>query len=145
MFSSSIIREFKLKPVKVYCEAGKQLAKAERYSGIGQLVSCIKSSGTSDIVVTDMCDEMLTLAVATFTKANVSGTKVEDLIKLISDRSTKVSNSTNILYQWFSNCGKLSLDEYCNKIKQKYLMLIIHIYDHQVNKNSKTFLVSVCY
>ena len=79
-----------MKPAKVYCEAGKQLAKAERYNGIGQLVSCIKHSGTSDNTVTDMCDEMLTLAVATFTKANVSGTKVEDLIKLISDRATKV-------------------------------------------------------
>lgn len=57
---------------------------------IAQLVNCIKQSGTNDNVVTDMCDEMLTLAVATFTKANVSGTRVEDLIKLISDRGTKV-------------------------------------------------------
>ncbi|KAJ8964678.1 hypothetical protein NQ314_004710 [Rhamnusium bicolor] len=86
-----IIQEFKLKPVKIYCEAGKQLAKAERYISIGQLVNCIKHSGTNDNVVTDMCDEMLTLAVATFTKANVSGTKVEDLIKLISNRATKIS------------------------------------------------------
>lgn len=76
--------------MKVYCEAGKQLAKAERYTGIAQLVGCIKRSGTNDEDVTDMCDEMLTLAVATFTKAKVSGTKVEDLIKLISDRATKV-------------------------------------------------------
>lgn len=85
-----ILKEFKLKPVKVYCEVGKQLAKVERYDAIAQLVNCIKQSGTNDNVVTDMCDEMLTLAVATFTKANVSGTKVEDLIKLISDRGTKV-------------------------------------------------------
>ncbi|CAH0552131.1 unnamed protein product [Brassicogethes aeneus] len=86
-----IIEELKLKPAKVYCEAGKQLAKSERYAGIAQLVSSIKKSGTNDNVITDMCDEMLTLAVATFTKANVTGTKVEDLIKLISDIATKIS------------------------------------------------------
>ncbi|KAJ8962783.1 hypothetical protein NQ318_001182 [Aromia moschata] len=86
-----IIQDFKLKPVKVYCEAGKELAKSERYNAIGQLVSCIKHSGINDDVVRDMCDEMLTLAVATLTKANISGTKVEDLIKLISDRASKIS------------------------------------------------------
>ncbi|CAH1163868.1 unnamed protein product [Phaedon cochleariae] len=86
-----IIQDLSLKPMKVYCEAGKQLAKEERYGGIAQLVSCIKQSGTSDAAVTDMCDEMLTLAVATLTKANFTGTKVEDLIKLISDKAIKIS------------------------------------------------------
>ncbi|XP_023016666.2 zinc finger FYVE-type containing 26 spastizin isoform X1 [Leptinotarsa decemlineata] len=87
-----IIQDYFLKPVKVYCEAGKQLAREERYNGIGQLVSCIKlSGGSKDAAVTDMCDEMLTQAVATFTKANMSGTKVEDLIKLIFDKATKIS------------------------------------------------------
>ncbi|KAG5879116.1 hypothetical protein JTB14_031663 [Gonioctena quinquepunctata] len=87
----SLIRDFFLKPVKVYCEAGKQLAREERYSGIAQLVSCIKQSATKDEAMTDMCDEMLTQAIVTFTKANVSGTKVEDLIKLIFDKATKIS------------------------------------------------------
>ncbi|KAJ8925266.1 hypothetical protein NQ315_009094 [Exocentrus adspersus] len=87
-----IIQDFKLKPAKVYCEAGKQLAKSTQYSAIGQLVNCIKhSSSIKDDAITDMCDEMLTHAVATFTKANVTGAKVEDLIRLISDRGTKIS------------------------------------------------------
>ncbi|CAG9863410.1 unnamed protein product [Phyllotreta striolata] len=86
-----IVEDFAIKPIKVFCEAGKQLAREERYSGIAQLVNCIKQTGTKDASVADMCDEMLTLAVATFTKANVSGTKVEDLIKLISDKATKIS------------------------------------------------------
>lgn len=123
----------------MYCEAGKQLAKAERYSGIGQLVSCIKNSGTSDVAVTDMCDEMLTLAVATFTKANVSGTKVEDLIKLISDRGTKVSNKKEILCPthwvvtlWIAmscrvakNMRKDHDDEIAEKNITKYMLLFI--------------------
>ncbi|XP_072390542.1 zinc finger FYVE domain-containing protein 26 homolog isoform X1 [Diabrotica undecimpunctata] len=86
-----IIQDLSLKHVKIFCEAGKQMAKDERYSGIAELVNCIKQSCTNDEAVTDMCDEMLTLAVATFTKANVCGTKVEDLIKLIDNKTTKIS------------------------------------------------------
>ncbi|CAH1984730.1 unnamed protein product [Acanthoscelides obtectus] len=86
-----IIQEFKLKPLKIYCESAKQLAKADRYSGIAELVSCIKHSGTSDADITDICDQMLQQAVGTLIKANVSETKVEDLIKLMSDKAMKIS------------------------------------------------------
>ncbi|VEN53692.1 unnamed protein product, partial [Callosobruchus maculatus] len=86
-----IIQEFKLKPLKIYCEAAKQLAKTDRYSGIAELVSCIKHSGTSDADITDTCDQMLQQAVGTLIKANVSETKVEDLIKLMSDKAMKIS------------------------------------------------------
>lgn len=89
----SIIEDFNLKPISIYCEAGKILAKFERYSGISQLVSSIKQMGSSSETLNNMCDEMLTLAVATLSNANCSGTKVEDLINLISDRPTKVSMS----------------------------------------------------
>lgn len=85
-----IIHDYKLSPVKVYCQAGKQLAKTERYTGIAQLVSCIRSSGISDSAVTDMCDEMLILAVQTLTKANATGPQLDGLIKLITDRAAKV-------------------------------------------------------
>lgn len=86
----SLIEDFNLKPITIYCEAGKFLAKYEKYSEISQLVSCIKQIGSNSDVVNNMCDEMLTLAVAMLSKANCSGTKVEDLIRLISDRPTKV-------------------------------------------------------
>lgn len=88
---SRIIDTFNLKPVNIYCESGKILAKFEKYNGISQLVGCIKRMGASSETLNNMCDEMLTTAVATLSKANCSGTKVEDLIKLISDRPTKVS------------------------------------------------------
>lgn len=86
----SVIQDFNVKPVKIYCEAGKQLAKAERYDDIIQLVGCIKEHGNDNPSIIEACDEILLSAVATFTKAPVSGTKVEDLIKLISDLGTKV-------------------------------------------------------
>ncbi|KAK5647689.1 hypothetical protein RI129_002581 [Pyrocoelia pectoralis] len=86
-----IIVDHKLSPVKVYCQAGKQLAKNEKYSAIAQLVNCIRSSGVSDSAVTDMCDEMLILAVQTLTKKNASGPQLDGLIKLITDRAAKIS------------------------------------------------------
>ncbi|RZC39217.1 zinc finger FYVE domain-containing protein 26, partial [Asbolus verrucosus] len=89
--ASKIIQDFKLRPIKIYCLAGKQFAEAERYNGITQLVNCIKSTGIDDAGVSDMLDEMLAQAVGTLIKANVSGTKVEDLIKLIKDKATKIS------------------------------------------------------
>ncbi|KAF5271758.1 hypothetical protein FQA39_LY08081 [Lamprigera yunnana] len=86
-----IIHDHKLNPVKVYCQAGKQLAKSEKYTAIAQLVSCIKSNGVSDTAVTDICDEMLILAIQTLTKANSSGPQLDGLIKLITDRAAKIS------------------------------------------------------
>lgn len=85
-----IIEDFKLRAIKVFCLTGKQLAKSERYNVISQLVNCIKTTGINDSAVSDMLDEMLTQAVGTLIKANIHGTKVEDLIKLIKDRPTKV-------------------------------------------------------
>ncbi|XP_044264148.1 zinc finger FYVE domain-containing protein 26 [Tribolium madens] len=89
--ATKIIEDFKLRPIKVYCLAGKQLAKSERYNGITQLVNCIKSTGINDSAISDMLDEMLAHAVGTLIKENVGGTKVEDLIKLINDKATKIS------------------------------------------------------
>lgn len=85
-----IIDDFKLRAIKIYCLSGKQLAKSERYNVISQLVNCIKTTGINDSAVSDMLDEMLTQAVGMLIKANIHGTKVEDLIKLIKDRPTKV-------------------------------------------------------
>lgn len=93
----SILQDFKLSPAKVYCQAGKLMAKSERYNGIAQLVSCIKSSGISDSTVTDMCDEMLTHCIQTLTKCNASGPQLDGLIKLITNRSAKVNRQTLVL------------------------------------------------
>lgn len=95
-FINSLIEEFNLRPINVYCEVGKILAKFEKYNGISQLVSSIKQLGTSSEIVNNMCDEMLTSAVATLTKANCSETKVENLIKLMTDRAKKVKPSIDI-------------------------------------------------
>ncbi|XP_060519103.1 zinc finger FYVE domain-containing protein 26 homolog [Cylas formicarius] len=86
-----IIKEFKLNPVRVYNESGKLLAQVGRYGDIAELVTCIKETETNNEIVLDMCDEMLTLAVSTLTKSNVAGTEVENLIKLISDKTSKIS------------------------------------------------------
>ncbi|KAF5289881.1 hypothetical protein FQR65_LT02015 [Abscondita terminalis] len=86
-----IIHEHKLHAVKVYCQAGRQLAKSERYTAIAQLVSCIKSCGINDSAVTDMCDEMLVLAIQTLSKPNANGPQLDGLIKLITDRAAKIS------------------------------------------------------
>ncbi|XP_018333319.1 zinc finger FYVE domain-containing protein 26 homolog isoform X2 [Agrilus planipennis] len=86
-----IIQDYKLNPVKVYCQSGKQLAKAERYIGLAQLVNCIRSSGVSDSTIIAMCDEMLILAIQTLTKANTTGPQLDGLIKLVTDRNAKIS------------------------------------------------------
>lgn len=86
-----IIQEFKLKPMKVYCLAGKQLAKSERYANIAELVTCINNSSADEKAVNEMCDEMLSFAVRALTNANASGAELEKLIKLINDKGTRVS------------------------------------------------------
>ncbi|XP_057660811.1 zinc finger FYVE domain-containing protein 26 homolog [Diorhabda carinulata] len=87
--ASKLIQDFSLKPAKIYCEACKQLAKEQKYSSIAELVNCIKES--NDISIVDTCDEMLHLAVVTSVKANVPGAKVENLIKLIFHKATKIA------------------------------------------------------
>lgn len=86
-----IIQEFKLKPMKVYCVAGKQLAKSERYANIAELVTCIHGSSADEKAVNEMCDEMLSFAVRALTNANAPGSELERLIKLINDKGTRVS------------------------------------------------------
>lgn len=88
-----IIQDYKLNPGKVYCQAGKQLARTENYSGIAQLVSCIRANGIDDTNITNICDEMLILAVQTLRKASSVGAELDSLIKLITDRSIKVNKS----------------------------------------------------
>lgn len=96
--ASRLIYQFKLRPIKVYCLAAKLLAQSELYNEITRLVNCIKVTGVNDAAISDMLDEVLTLAVGTLVKANVTGTKVEDLIKLIKDRGTKVSFYQHLYY-----------------------------------------------
>lgn len=76
--------------MKIYCMAGKQLAKLQRYASIAELVTCIRGSSTDEKVVNEMCDEMLLFAVRALTNANAPGSELEKLIKLISDKGEKV-------------------------------------------------------
>lgn len=85
-----IVEEYKLKPTKVYCLAGNHLAKSQRYTDISQLISCIRSTEENQASKSDICDEMLQLAVRTLIKMDVSGPDLETLIKQISDKSAKV-------------------------------------------------------
>lgn len=83
--------EFKLKPMKIYCMAGKQLAKSQRYASIAELVTCIRGSSADEKMVNEICDEMLSFAVRALTNANAPGAELEKLIKLISDKGEKVN------------------------------------------------------
>ncbi|KAK9880596.1 hypothetical protein WA026_011836 [Henosepilachna vigintioctopunctata] len=89
--ASRLIEEFKLRLGSVYCQTGKQLAKMEKYDEIIELVRCIRSSDCDDKTLITICDEMLTLAVKTLAKQKASATRVEDLIKLITDKPSKIS------------------------------------------------------
>lgn len=55
-----------------------------------ELISCIKSSGLSPEIVSTTCDEVLIISVTSLTKANGSGTQLDNLIKLINDPGVKV-------------------------------------------------------
>lgn len=91
-FAITIINEFKLKPIKVFNEAGKYLAQTEKFGSIAELVDIIrKNSDAGDKTVTEMCDEMLIHAVATLTKARAPEAQVESLIRFISDKAVKIS------------------------------------------------------
>ncbi|KAL3287111.1 hypothetical protein HHI36_001592 [Cryptolaemus montrouzieri] len=86
-----LIQDFKLRPGTVYCQTGKHLAKLQKYESIMELVQCIRKESNEDKILSEICDEMLTLAVATLTKEKAPAARVEDLIKLITDRGTKIS------------------------------------------------------
>ncbi|XP_044744679.1 zinc finger FYVE domain-containing protein 26 [Coccinella septempunctata] len=86
-----LISEFKLRPGTVFSQTGKHLAKMQKYEEIKELVACIKTNFTGDKSIGEMCDEMLTVAVATLSKEKSPIAKIEDLIKLISDKASKIS------------------------------------------------------
>lgn len=92
-----IMQDYHLKAVKVYCQAGRLLAKAQRHSSVPHLVNCIKSSGERDAVVTEMCDEMLVLTAKTLADQNATDKQLEDIIKHIEDKTTRVSNCLIVL------------------------------------------------
>lgn len=97
------MKNYKLKAVKIYCQAGRLLAKAKRYSAVSSLVKCIRSGGEKDSFVTEMCDEMLALTARTLSDHNATDKEMEDIIKHISNRSIKVSTTIVIciLYMYF--------------------------------------------
>lgn len=80
-----------MNPIKVYCHAGKELAKAAKYTNIAQLVNCIRTNEENDPEVTTMCDEMLILAIQTLTKEVSAGPELDGLIKLVTNKLAKVS------------------------------------------------------
>ncbi|KAL1501989.1 hypothetical protein ABEB36_007205 [Hypothenemus hampei] len=92
-YGLKIIKEFKkLKPVKVYKEVGKYFAQKGNFSRIGELVNWIRNcSEPMDSSVDEVCDELLLFAVASLRNSPCSGANVDDLIKLISDKSMKIS------------------------------------------------------
>lgn len=83
-----------MKPLKVYCQAGKILAEEKRYSALAQLVACIQNTGEKDSAVTYECDEMLLLAVRTISNSSFDSHQVDELVKFITDKGTKVTKST---------------------------------------------------
>lgn len=87
----SIATEFKqLKPLKVYKETARHLAKAGKTEAITNLVILIKSA-VKDQRVDDICDEVLILAITILSKTDAIEAEVEELIKLICDKSAMVS------------------------------------------------------
>lgn len=99
--AQKIILEFKLKATKVYSLTGRLLAKKERYGSIPDFVSCIRTGHQDEKVVNEMCDEMLSFALCTLVKANAPGSAMEALIRLISDKGTKVKKN-NFLRTFYS-------------------------------------------
>lgn len=89
-FFFRLIAEFKLRPGTVFSQTGKHLAKMQKYEEIKELVSCIKTNFTGEKSICELCDEMLTVAVATLSKEKSPIAKIEDLIKLITDKACKV-------------------------------------------------------
>ncbi|KAI4468931.1 zinc finger fyve domain-containing protein 26 [Holotrichia oblita] len=87
-----IINDYKLKASKIYCQCGRLLAKAKRYSSVPGLVKCIRSGGEKDSVLTEMCDEMLALTARTLSDHNATDKQLEDIIKHISNRTIKVNS-----------------------------------------------------
>ncbi|XP_066249376.1 zinc finger FYVE domain-containing protein 26 homolog [Euwallacea similis] len=84
--------EFKLRLIKVYKEATKYFAQNHQFSHITELVACIQDHGGVEHPTTnEICDEILIFAVATLKNDIISESSIEELIKLICDRSAKIS------------------------------------------------------
>lgn len=91
LFASKLMHEHKLKPIKVYCLAGSQLARSRRYDDITALMGCIHASVDGESARNELCDEILTFAARALVKENVTGPELEGLIKQITDKGAKVS------------------------------------------------------
>lgn len=74
----------------MYCQASKILAEQNRYSDLAQLVGCIQNTGEKDSAVTYECDEMLLLAVRTISNSSFDPHQIDELVKFITDKGTKV-------------------------------------------------------
>lgn len=79
-----------MKAVKIYCQAGRILAEEKKYSSLAQLVSCIQNTDEKDGPITYECDEMLLLAVRTISNSSFDIRQVDELVKFITDKGTKV-------------------------------------------------------
>ncbi|XP_045461225.1 zinc finger FYVE domain-containing protein 26 [Harmonia axyridis] len=86
-----LLTEFKLRPGTVFSQTGKHLAKMKKYEELKELVNCIKTNLSGDKPTCEICDEMLTVAVATMSKEKAPISNIEDLIKLITDKASKIS------------------------------------------------------
>lgn len=76
--------------MKIYCLSGKYLSQKLQETATLELISCIRSSGLSEEMVNETCDEVLTMCVHTLTEVNAPGSQREKLIKLISEPAAKV-------------------------------------------------------
>ncbi|XP_050296333.1 zinc finger FYVE domain-containing protein 26 homolog [Anthonomus grandis grandis] len=106
--SLRIIKEFKLKPGQIYKEAGKLLAQIDNFSKISNLVNCIQSTENPKAERDELCDEMLIFIVVTLKNAGANKNNAEELIKMISDKSIKISAyiEANLLQQAFFVASK---------------------------------------
>ncbi|KAH1006644.1 zinc finger FYVE domain-containing protein 26 [Dendroctonus ponderosae] len=89
-FGSCIANEFQqLKPLKVYKETARYLAKVGKTEAITNLVVLIMRT-LKDQRVNDICDEVLILAITILSKTDAIEAEVEELIKLICDKSAMI-------------------------------------------------------
>ena len=74
----------------MYAEAAKSMVTNRLYTSIPQLANCIRDNCGRDAKLTELCDEMLTLAARTLANDNATDQQLEDVIKHISNRTIKV-------------------------------------------------------
>lgn len=110
--------------MKIYCMAGKELAKFERYANIAELVTCIRGSSSDEKAVNEMCDEMLSFAVRALTIASAPGSEMEGLIKLISDKGTKVNYFYAAFNSRFAFIFQISAYIEARQLKSAYFLAV---------------------